>query len=179
MSVFKFLKTPWPLFLTALAFACGAVGGDGEKASAEESPALAQAGGNPAPDFTLIDLNGQEVSHASLRGKVLIIDFWATWCPPCIKEVPEFSDLYRTYSDKGFVMLGISVDRGSAVVKDFVKKNNVPYPVVMGSSEVVNAYGPMPGIPTTFVINREGQIVEKAVGYRPKSFFEEHIKKLL
>jgi peroxiredoxin len=139
-----------------------------------------KTGGNPAPAFTLQDLNGKTVSLADFKGKVVILDFWATWCPPCIKEIPDFIELYERYKDKGFEMLGISLDQaGISVVQSFAQKNKINYPIMMTDGQVHNAYGGITSIPTTFVIDPAGNIRKKYVGYVEKAVFEADIKKLL
>ena len=137
-------------------------------------------GDKPAPAFTLQDLNGKNVSLADLRGKVVILDFWATWCPPCVLEIPHFIELYEQYKDKGFAMVGISLDRaGISVVKSFVQKYQINYPILMTDGKVDKVFGGIPGIPTTFVIDSVGNIRQKYVGYRDKAVFETDIKTLL
>jgi len=140
-----------------------------------------ESSGPTAPDFTLNDLDGGSYNFAAeTKGKVVILDFWATWCPPCRMEIPHFQELHEEYADKGLVILGVSLDQGGAsAVKPFLEDHGVTYPVVMGNRQVANAYGGVRGIPTTFVIDRGGRIVEKFVGYRPKEVFEEQVKKLL
>ncbi|RMF92604.1 MAG: TlpA family protein disulfide reductase, partial [Candidatus Schekmanbacteria bacterium] len=119
-----------------------------------------------APDFSLKDLNGNEFRLSDHNGKVRIIDFWATWCPPCRMEIPDFQTLHNKYSEKGFVMIGVSLDDSSDIVKKFVNKYQVTYPIVMGNEEVVNLYGGIRGIPTTFIVDKDGKIFKKYVGYR-------------
>jgi cytochrome c biogenesis protein CcmG/thiol:disulfide interchange protein DsbE len=139
-----------------------------------------KTGDNPAPAFTLQDLTGNNISLSDFRGKVVILDFWATWCPPCIKEIPDFIELYEKYKDKGFAMLGISLDQeGIGVVKDFVEKYKVNYPILMADGQIHNKYGGITAIPTTFVIDPAGNIHKKYVGYIEKAVFEADIKKLL
>ncbi len=133
-----------------------------------------------APSFTLQDLNGKTVSLSDFKGKVVVLDFWATWCPPCVKEIPHFIELYEQYKDRGFAMVGISVDReGVSVVKSFARKYQINYPILMADGQVANAYGGITGIPTTFVIDSAGNIRHKYVGYREKAVFEADIKTLL
>jgi len=182
MTLLKHIPKPFSILLLAGFIACGGGSSSPKPASAQgESAAAAQVSFSPAPDFTLKHVNsGVGISLASLRGKVVILDFWATWCPPCIKGIPEFSELYLKYKDQGLDVVGISVDRaGPSVVKKFVEKNKVPYAIAMANMDVVDAYEVYTGIPTTIVIDRNGRIVEKVIGYRPKSFFENHVKNLL
>ena len=137
-------------------------------------------GGKPAPSFTLQDLKGKTVSLSDFKGKVVVLDFWATWCPPCVKEIPHFIALYEQYKDQGFAIVGISVDReGISVVKSFARKYQVNYPILMTDGQVDKAYGGIPSIPTTFVIDSAGNIRQKYVGYRDKAVFETDIKALL
>jgi len=139
-----------------------------------------ESGGNPAPAFTSQDLDGNNVSLSDFKGKVVILDFWATWCPPCIREIPDFIELYDQYKDKGFAMLGISLDQaGIGVVKSFAQKFKINYPIMMNDGRVDKAYGGITSIPTTFVIDPEGNIRKKYIGFTEKSVFEEDIKTLL
>jgi len=135
---------------------------------------------NPAPSFTLQDLNGKTVSLSDFQGKVVVLDFWATWCPPCVMEIPHFIELYEQYKDQGFAIVGISLDRGGiSVVKSFAQKYRVNYPILMTDGQVDKAYGGIPSIPTTFVIDSAGNIRQKYVGYQEKAVFEADIKALL
>ena len=137
-------------------------------------------GANSAPSFTLRDLNGKQVSLSDFKGKVVILDFWATWCPPCVMEIPHFIELYEQYKDQGFAMVGISLDRqGVGIVKSFVQKYRVNYPILMTDGRIDRVYGGITGIPTTFVIDAAGNIQRKYVGYRDKAVFEADIKTLL
>lgn len=118
-----------------------------------------------APDFTLEDLNGTKLSLSDFEGKVLFLNFWATWCPPCRAEIPDFIEVYDKYKDMGIAILGISVDQISAKkVGEFVKKNKMNYPVAMATKKLFQDY-PSPGaIPTTLVIDGMGKIRYKKVG---------------
>lgn len=136
--------------------------------------------GKPAPSFTLLDLNGNKASLSDYKGKVVILDFWATWCPPCIKEIPHFIDLYKEYNNQGLAILGVSLDhQGIGIVKAFNQKYKINYPILMADNQVVQAYGNISGIPTTFVIDQAGKIRRMYVGYRDKAVFEADIKALL
>ena len=128
-----------------------------------------------APDFTLTDLDGQKVSLSDFKGKVIIVDFWATWCGPCKMEIPSFIQLQDDYKDD-VVILGVSLDQGGPkVVVPFAKKMNINYPIVYGDGSVVQAYGGIRGIPTTFVIDRDFNIQRKYVGYTDHKVFEKDI----
>ncbi len=175
-------KLAAPALLTVLVLACGASGQKQEQPSSQQEGQAAPAAAlRPAPDFSLEKVDGSgSLSLSELKGKVLIVDFWATWCPPCVQEIPDFIALYKTYKDQGFEMVGISVDKGGpSVVKAFMEKQGVNYPVVMATMEAVNAYEVFTGIPTTFVIDRQGNIVDKVIGLQSKDYFEAQIKKLL
>jgi peroxiredoxin len=133
-----------------------------------------------APVWELKDVDGKAVKLSDFKGKVVILDFWATWCPPCRKEIPGFVELQEAYKDKGLVVIGVSLDEeGAAVVKPFMTEYKVNYPMVIGDGKTVEAYGGISGIPTTFIIDKEGKIKSVHVGYRPKETFEAEIKALL
>ncbi|MFB0519476.1 MAG: peroxiredoxin family protein [Acidobacteriota bacterium] len=138
-----------------------------------------QSSSSPAPDFALPDLEGKTVKLSDFKGKVIIIDFWATWCPPCVKEIPHFIELYEQYKENGFQMIGIAIQSGSATnVKQFVEEHGINYPILMGNKEITREYGGINAIPTTFVIDRQGRIVQKYIGYRDKEVFENQLKAL-
>ena len=113
-------------------------------------------------------------------GKVVVLDFWATWCPPCRAEIPGLIELQKKYQAQGLIIVGVSVDQASAdTVKSFAKKMGINYPVVMAESKVVAAYGGIEGLPTTFIIDRAGRIVKQHLGFTEKAEFETEIKALL
>jgi peroxiredoxin len=132
-------------------------------------------------DFTVKDINGKDVALNAFKGNVILLDFWATWCPPCKKEIPGFVKLYNSYKSRGFVVLGVSVDDSASDVKKFIKQYKMNYPVLMGHErlDLQKAFAPMPGFPTTFVIARDGSICFQRTGYTPVEQFESKIKELL
>jgi peroxiredoxin len=135
-----------------------------------------------APLFTLKDLEGKDVSLKDYRGKVVFVNFWATWCPPCRGEIPHFVKLIDKYEDKGFAILGISVDKPSDVKKipDFAKKFKINYPILWDEgNKVAQTYGGITGIPTTFVLDREGRALTKIPGALSYEQFEDIIKQVL
>ncbi len=135
--------------------------------------------GKAAPSWTLKDPDGKTVSSDNFKGKVVILDFWATWCPPCRMEIPNFVELQEKYKEKGLVVVGISLDEGPSVVKTFMRENKINYPMVMGNSTVAEKYSSDDGIPTTFLIDRQGHVVAKHVGFTEKETFDKEIQKLL
>jgi peroxiredoxin len=139
----------------------------------------ASEGNKLAPDFALTSTEGKTIRLSDYRGKVVVLDFWATWCPPCRAEIPDFIKLYSKYKQDGFQMLGVSLDEGG--LKDvipFMKQYGINYPIVLGTEEVVSAYGGIRGIPTTFVIDKNGYVRDAFEGYRPSSVFEKLIQQL-
>ncbi|HEX6059112.1 MAG TPA: TlpA disulfide reductase family protein [Gemmatimonadaceae bacterium] len=119
-----------------------------------------------APDFRLTTLDGAAVSMDSLRGKVVLLNFWATWCPPCRIEMPGFQDVYDAHRDDGFVVLGVSTDAtGRGPVRDFLRERGITYPVAMASGEIVRSYGGARVLPTSFLIDREGRVRHEVRGY--------------
>jgi peroxiredoxin len=131
-----------------------------------------------APGFTLVDVNGRSVSLVDFKGKVVVLDFWATWCPPCKREIPDFIKLQSEYGPKGVQIVGIALDQPEKV-RTFVRDNGMNYPVLLGTDEVSAHYGGVESIPTTFIIDKAGRIVTKYEGFRSKETFESQIKKLL
>ncbi|MEG8946441.1 peroxiredoxin family protein [Rosettibacter firmus] len=133
-----------------------------------------------APDFALPTTDGKVLRLSDYRGKVVIIDFWATWCPPCRKGIPDLIDIKKKYGSKGVEIIGVSVDTDTKPeVIPFIKEKGINYPVVYGNQNVYMQYGGIRAIPTTFVIDKEGKIVASYEGLVPKVTYENHIKKIL
>jgi thiol-disulfide isomerase/thioredoxin len=118
-----------------------------------------------APDFTLTALNGQEITLSQLKGKVVLLDFWATWCGPCRESIPHLIQLYTTHRENGLEMIGMSVDKGDEeIVRRFTESTKIPYPVVIAPEEVVRNYE-VTAIPTAFLIDKEGKVRERVMGF--------------
>ena len=167
------------VLLAIWASGCGVKTEREEIGELEEGLVTEKEWGN-APDFTLPDLDGNSVTLSDFRGKVIILNFWATWCPPCRMEIPDFIELYENYKDEGLLIIGVNLDRGATrSVKEFSEKYKINYPVVLGNVNVTQDYGGIRAIPTTFVIDRKGNIKEKYVGYQPRATFEKAVKRLL
>ena len=133
----------------------------------------------PAPPFLLQDLDGNVVSTAQWQGKVVILNFWATWCPPCREEIPILIELAKKYKDS-LLIVGVSVDDGSPdEVREFAKAFHMNYPVVMWSHELVSEYGGVPALPTTFLINKDARIVQKHEGLYPPEVYDTEVRALM
>jgi thiol-disulfide isomerase/thioredoxin len=135
--------------------------------------------GDRAPNFTLKNVDGKDVSLSDFKGKIVLVDFWATWCPPCRKGIPDLVELQNQYQGE-FVVIGISLDRETVNdVVPFVKDYKINYPVVYGNEDVSNKFGGIRAIPTSFIIDKDGNIVDKHVGLVSKSVYENKIKEIL
>jgi cytochrome c biogenesis protein CcmG/thiol:disulfide interchange protein DsbE len=133
----------------------------------------------PVPPFLLQDLDGNVVSTAQWQGKVVILNFWATWCPPCREEIPILTELAKKYKDS-LLIVGVSVDDGSPDdVRQFAKAFHMNYPVVMWSHELVSEYGGVPALPTTFLINKDARIVQKHEGLYPPEVYDTEVRALM
>jgi thiol-disulfide isomerase/thioredoxin len=131
--------------------------------------------------FSLKDIEGKDVALSSYKGKVILLDFWATWCAPCKVEIPWFVEFHKKYGPQGFVVIGVSIDDPVSKLKPFVTQYKMNYPVLIGDArdDVKDAYGPLVGFPTSVLIARDGTICRTHIGYAPKEQFERDIKALL
>jgi thiol-disulfide isomerase/thioredoxin len=132
-----------------------------------------------AAEFSLTDLSGQKLTLASLKGKVVLVDFWATWCDPCREEIPHFIELQAKYRDRGFQIVGISMDDSEQPVREFYKQFRMNYPVAMAAADTPKHYGGIFGLPVAFLIGRDGRIYAKYIGETAPDVFESEIGKLL
>jgi len=133
-----------------------------------------------APDFALRDAEGRQVQLSDYRGKVVLLNFWATWCAPCRVEVPWFIDFEKQYKDRGFAVLGVSMDdEGWDVVRPYIERMRMNYRVLMGDPMVSDLYGGVESLPTSFMIDREGRIARVHVGLVDRSEYQDDIDKLL
>lgn len=133
------------------------------------SYALADEENTPAPNFQVVDLDGHNMSLASLKGKVIVINFWATTCPPCRAEIPGFVETYKSLKDKGLVIIGLSVDQLSPeVLKQWIAKQGITYPMALATGQLIRDFKPGDYIPSTIIIDAKGNIRFRHVGYLDK-----------
>lgn len=179
-----------PLLLcTGLLVGLTACGGDGES-SPDQAPRTnteAQSSSTyetdpvPAPDVTMETMDGRTINLAEQKGKVVLVNFWATWCAPCRKEIPELIDLYSSMKSDGLLVVGIAVDdEGTSVVKPFAEKQGINYPIVVDTTRSIESnFEAMYGLPTTYVVNPEGQIVRRVLGVFPTEKMKPTLKEML
>lgn len=142
-------------------------------------PAMAAAG-DAMPSFSLSSaLDGKTISSDDFKGKALLVTFFATWCPPCRQEIPSLIKLQNEYAAKGFSVIGMSMDDGADVVVKLIKKEEINYPVLMAKAKTAGDFGGVIGIPTSFLVNREGEVVKRYPGYVPHDLLEKDVSSLL
>lgn len=174
------IGTIFTRFTVALAFAMALAGCKDRAVAVVEAvpPTLTDLGAAPA--WTLTDLSGKTLSSAELAGKVVVVDFWATWCAPCREMIPGYVELHRKYADRGLVVVGISLDQqGEDVVKPFVENFGMTYPVALGDGAIVDAFGGVEYLPTAFLIDRAGQIRHRKIGAIAPADYERLVASLL
>lgn len=151
-----------------------------QSSSMDSASSAALQNGQPAPDFALKDMDGTVHHLSDYRGKVVMLNFWATWCPPCRKELPEYATFQTQYGSQGLQFLGIALDdEGLAKVKPWIAAHPVPYPIMLPDDKVAAAYGEMASIPVTFIIDRKGILRSSFVGIRQEDVVEGMFKPLL
>lgn len=133
----------------------------------------------PAPEFSLTDTAGHTLRLSDYRGKVVILDFWATWCEPCKQEIPHFIEMQNQYGAQGLQVLGISMDDSEPPVREFEQKFKINYPVAVGTAKMADQYGGILGLPITFVIDASGRIVARHIGATDVSVIAAEARKLL
>ncbi|MCH2450830.1 MAG: TlpA family protein disulfide reductase [Gracilimonas sp.] len=169
--------------------ACGAKQGESQQTETKRverldpasAPLYAAQKLAQATDFEVTLLSGETFRLSGQKGNVVLMNIWATWCPPCREETPELEELYRKYKNEGYVTLGVSIDeQGESVVRPFMEEFNVTYPMYIDTDgTVMDKYGPTMGIPTTYIIGRQGKLRYFAVGAVSKKELEPRIKELL
>lgn len=148
--------------------------------SAAQPPAVPALRGKPAPNFELPDLKGSKVHTTDFKNKVLLVNFWATWCSPCIVEIPWFIEFQQKYGPQGLQVIGISLDEaGTKDVVPFVEKHKMTYPVLLGNDSTAELFGGIMGLPTTFIVDRDGKYYSMHRGLVSRESVEEELQNLL
>jgi len=143
-------------------------------------PGKGQLIGNLAPDFELPELDGKKLKLSDLRGKAVLLNFWATYCGPCKIEMPWFVELQKEYGPQGFEIVGVAMDDASTEdIAKFAKEMGVNYPILLGQESVGESYGGVSVLPTTFFLDRDGKLIAREFGLQSRSVFVDHIKKAL
>jgi peroxiredoxin len=132
------------------------------------------------PRWELPDMDGNKISSKEFAGKVVLVDFWATWCQTCVQELPAFNALQEKYRKEGLIVIGIALDElGAQTVKPFIKQHGLNFTVLAGDTSVQLAFGGLDGLPTTFIFDRDGKLASKHSGYKEPNVFEKEVAALL
>lgn len=175
---------PATLAIAALSLTgCGSKPQPGAPSQGPAFTSQAVKEGDPAPDFALRDADGKTVKLSDYKGKVVLLNFWATWCGPCKFEIPWFIEFERAYRDQGFAVLGVSFDEdGWDVVKPYIASSRINYRIVVGDAKIDKTYGGSEGVsslPTSYMIGRDGKVFSVHVGLVPRKAYEDDIRKLI
>lgn len=179
MKAVRFLRqSAFPAFVAAAVILAGS--GCSRSEQPRKTAVKNEGVRRKAPDFSLKDANGKSVSLSDYKGKVVLLNFWATWCGPCKVEIPWFMEFEQKYKDKGFAVLGVSMDQdGWDAVKPYVSEKKINYRVALGNDSVGDLYGGVESLPTTFIIDRDGKVAAKHEGLISKSDYLNEILQLL
>jgi peroxiredoxin len=167
------------LALTLLTLPTLLNGSHDEGADFSAAAPACKASGKAKLDFKLKDMHGKTVNLAAYKGQVILLNFWATWCGPCKVEIPEFVRAYTEHKNKGFVVLGVSIDDTPEQLKEFASQWKVNYPMLLNDEKLEQAYGPIYGVPVSIFIGRDGSICRKHMGEVKKEILERELKALL
>jgi thiol-disulfide isomerase/thioredoxin len=168
------------LFIAAIVAAMLFAGVRAARNNRAGSPGKGQLMGNVAPDFELPMLDGKNLKLSDLRGKAVLLNFWATYCGPCKVEMPWFVELQKEYGPQGFQIVGVAMDDASTEdIAKFAKEMGVNYPILIGKDSVAESYGGVSVLPTTFFLDRDGKLIAREFGLQSRSVFVDHIKKAL
>ncbi len=172
-------RTPLPFFLL---FVFATLGKDAHLLTAADRGHLQahvghlQNESSQAPDFTVTDFNGQKITLSQYRGKVVLLDFWASWCAPCQAEIPRFIEWQKKYGEEGLQVIGISMDDNEKAARKFVERLKPNYPIAMGNAKLAESYGGILGLPANLIINRAGRLRSKYVGATDLDALEREIQ---
>jgi peroxiredoxin len=145
----------------------------------KRQPAPSASAHSPAPPFSLTGINGKPLNLADYKGKVVLLDFWATWCAPCKVEIPHFIAMQNKYGAQGLQIIGLSIDDEAKPVRQFYQKMGMNYPVALADETLAGQYGGILGLPIAFIIDRDGRITAKHVGETSPEVFEKEVTALL
>ena len=175
------ISLPWRVAITAMGSICLLLSCSGStKSTAKVQASTSSEHRKPAPDFSLKDANGDAVKLSDYRGKIVLLNFWATWCGPCTEEIPWLIEFEQQFKSQGFEVVGVSMDtEGWKVVKPYVSQHKMNYRVLLGDDAVGQLYGGVDSLPTTFLIDRAGNIAYPHVGLPGKNEYLDEIQTLL
>jgi len=169
-----------PFFIAAIVVTMLIAGIRVARNHSADDPAKRQLIGNLAPDFELPTLDGKNLKLSGLRGKAVLLNFWATYCEPCKVEMPWFVELQKEYGPQGFQIVGVAMDDASTEdIAKFAKAMGVNYPILIGKESVGESYGGVGVLPTTFFLDRDGKLIAREFGLQSRSVFVDHIKKAM